>query len=158
MWDTHCWRLPPCCNISLVHQLNSLVDKWHQAEHCLSLQHNSELMVHWHAAPAAYSCRHGNLHAPILISCIKPLFQLKWKNWAASFRQKLLQGGFLLLSRNIIHQLLPLTLAWLQYFWCGHMHLFQKQSFGKHLQNNPTSSPLLQLQVFPQNEFLEITT
>jgi hypothetical protein len=38
------------------------------------------------------------------------------------------------------------------------MHPFQKQSFGKHLQNNPTSSPLLQLQIFPQNEFLEITT
>jgi hypothetical protein len=38
------------------------------------------------------------------------------------------------------------------------MHPFQKQSFGKHLENNPTSSPLLQLQISPPNEFLEITT
>ena len=57
IWDhpsyTHCWILPLCGNISLVHEFNSLVDMWHQVEHCLSLEHNSDVMVHWPAAPAA---------------------------------------------------------------------------------------------------------
>jgi hypothetical protein len=51
------------------------------------------------------------------------------------------EDGFLLFSRNKIHHLLPTktSLASIFVVWT-HAPQFQKQTVGKHLQNNSTST------------------